>query len=358
MRILSLNSSQIIDGVAVQPFTKYVVLDGALRSLEVARVMPRSLSNFAVYERRYTGQDLNGKSLFIFRRGAFGDHLELSCAARAIKQKYPDSRIIICAYSGVEDVWMYNPDIEFFTGIPTFDFVNGCDYHFLMEGLWENDNEENQRDAIDVLLGLIGIKDLPDEEKLPAIYMGAQDDLRESQWCGKMPEKYVVYQYSSSATTRMYPWEQGWKVIELLKKKGITTVLVGTSDKTIVTPEGVMDLMNNTKFRDLIPIIKSAKAVICPDSGIGHLAAIFPEVPVVSLWGPFAPEMRVSHYKNHHPIYPRHVCPLSPCYQNALTMDESKCSQSDNHVINTTHCNVLRSITAEEIVEKTLQLIK
>lgn len=358
MQILSLNSAQVVDGIALQPFTKYVVINNALQSLEQRRVQPRSLSNFAVYDRRYTGQDLNGKTLLIFRRSAFGDHLELTCAARALKQKYPDSRIIICAYPGVEDVWMYNPDVELVSCIPTLEFVNGCDYHFMMEGLWESDNEENQRDAMDVLLGLLGLSDTPDEEKIPAVYMGAQDDLRESQWCGKMPERYVVYQYSSSAQTRMYPWEQGWKVIELLKKQGIKTVLVGTSPNPIKTPEGVMDLMNNTKFRDLIPIIKSAKAVICPDSGIGHISAIFPDVPVISLWGPFAPEMRVKHYRNHHPIYPRHVCPLAPCYQNATAMNQAKCEQAENHVQETTHCNVLRSITAEEIVEKTLSLIQ
>ncbi len=88
------------------------------------------------------------------------------------------------------------------------------------------------------------------------------------------------------------------------------------------------------------------------------MAAIFPDVPVVSLWGPFEPSQRVKYYKNHHPIYPKHVCPLSPCYQNALAMDESKCTKANNHVIETTHCNVLRSISAEEIVEKTLSLIK
>jgi hypothetical protein len=59
--------------------------------------------------------------------------------------------------------------------------------------------------------------------------------------------------------------------------------------------------------------------IVCPDSVLGHIAAAFPALPVVSLWSSFRPADRVEPYRNHRPIY--HPIQCSPCRAHEQTGD-------------------------------------
>jgi ADP-heptose:LPS heptosyltransferase len=59
--------------------------------------------------------------------------------------------------------------------------------------------------------------------------------------------------------------------------------------------------------------------IVCLDSVLGHIAAAFPALPVVSLWSSFRPADRVEPYSNHRPIYNPIQC--SPCRAHEQTGD-------------------------------------
>lgn len=363
MQIIACDHPFIATGFECQAFTRYVCTSQTTTDLINAMGQlgrrPRTLSNFNSYERKYAGQDLNDKVLMIYRQGALGDQLQLTSLTERIKSLYPRGRIFVVTGIGVDDIWLYNPTMEHLRCVPTLEFVKNCDYHLMLEGMQENDVEVDQENVYDSMFANLGME-CPDDFKRPFIYLGDQDNQLRNEWHQNRPlGQYVVYQFSPSIESRMYPWSLGYQAIAGLQKAGYRVVLVGQSKVIPEAPHGTLNLINRTKrFREMVPIVREAACVVCPDSSMGHLTAAFPEVPAVSLWGPFSPDCRVKHYTNHHPLWPRAVCPYSPCFVNAPKLPVERCSYAENHIAALEACNVLRAITPESIVEKVREVAR
>lgn len=141
----------------------------------------------------------------------------------------------------------------------------------------------------------------------------------------------------------------------------------------------VVNLLNRVKsFRMHVPLIERASLLICPDSSFGHLAACFPHVPVISLWGVFHPDNRVKYYGNHYPLHNFDVCRWAPCHNHEFDIPLHQCRKGGHwdavrekynafckkaHVIhdeNTLdgYCAVLASIEPETILELADRLLK
>jgi hypothetical protein len=292
------------------------------------------LSHFNSYENRYHGQKLFGDRLSIYRHGAIGDTLMTTAAVAEIRRRNPDAQIDLYCRPENVDLW-YGLGVNVRPGFPIFDEIRN-DQHLLFENLIECDSEPDQGCAIDAMLNFAGIDpaSVADERKVPAV-VEREDDY----YAGPPSAKYVLMQDSASNRNRDYPHTD--KVRELLFAMGFQVLVFGRKLKT-------------PRFRNLIPLIKSAALVICPDSSIGHLAAAFPQVPVISLWGPFSPRDRAKYYANHHPMEARHACPHAPCRTHEYRFP-SWCK--DAPTFDGSACAALASITPEQIIEKAKELL-
>jgi len=71
-------------------------------------------------------------------------------------------------------------------------------------------------------------------------------------------------------------------------------------------------LPTSTRLSQLIGLISSCDLIVCPDSGIMHLAG-FLGVPFVALFGPIDPRYRVQYYDNYRVLFKDRI-PCVPCW--------------------------------------------
>ncbi len=332
---------QTRDGTIFAPGVRYIVPTGFARDLEAGIVKEQGesadyrLSHFNSYENRYHGQQLFAHdTLCIYRHGAIGDTLMTTAVVAELRRRNPFATINVYARPDNADLW-HGLGVNVILGFPVFDEVR-AQHHLLFENLLECDSEPDQACGIDNLFAFAGIDpvSVPSERKVPVV-VEREDDY----YAGPPNAKYVLMQDSSSNRNRDYPHTD--KVRELLFALGYQVLVFGRKLKT-------------PRFRNLIPLIKSASLVICPDSSIGHLAAAFPSVPVISLWGPFSPWDRVLHYANHHPMVGTLGCPHSPCRTHEYRFP-SQCK--DAPAFDGTACAALASIPPEAVVRRAKEIL-
>jgi ADP-heptose:LPS heptosyltransferase len=368
-------------GWKIAPCCRYVMSDSLFRAVvagltELAlRENPgaevtegqfvRSFSIFTAYERRYGGQDLNGRRLAIYRENGFGDNLMITGLTGYLKTQYPSATIDVYALPRVAAAWQGNTDANFLDVCPPFDALrNGYDYHLMCEGLIENDAEPEQLNAYDGLFQFAGIypKSVPRNFKRPQIFWTPQDIHAESEWAHLGPkEKAIVWHWNPSGMVRQYPYEMARKAIALLAERH-PVVVVGDTDGG-VEPLGMSNLNihdwlnRTTSFRSILPMIKNSLAVVCPDSSVLHAASAFPDVPVIGLWGPFDPQDRAKYYSNHTPLEAFHVCPSAPCRTQRSALPVDRCRQATNYEEGTGFCSAMAAIEPERIVAEVLKRI-
>jgi ADP-heptose:LPS heptosyltransferase len=370
MQIVTPNKVVITDYAYFKPYTRYVVTDweGQMLISKTPTTQWR-WSSFNSYERKYFGQDLNGKKVVVYRHDAWGDQLIASSVPAELVRRYPDATIHLYCRQGVLPLWYANPYVGG-AAVPVpmlFDTIlHGYDYHIFYEGMLENNSEPDQPCCYDYFFTTIGIFDAPPSAKKPCIFP-RPEDYRVFKEMNLKTSDYIVYHMSPKNENRCYPPKLAQKMLNLLAKEtGKLILVVG------VDPDGkydwifdgmsslVVNMLEKTKnFRELIPIVERASLVICPDSAIMHLAACFPNVPIISLWGVFHPDDRAKYYTNNHPIFHPECCPTAPCRDHNFVLPFEQCKDADGSPPKSLieWCRVLGSITPEEIVEKAKELL-
>lgn len=361
-----------------KPFTRYICSDMELDEIAMQTSMTHiEWSAFNSYERRYGGQDLNGKKVCIYRHNAWGDQLMVSALPRYLKTLYPDSIIHLYCHPNVMPLWIGNSFVEG-SAIPLpipFDVARSYDYHIFYEGMLEGNSEDDQNCCYDDMFEFVGLNDVPDMCKRPYIEARPEDYKCVEGLGIDLTKPYIVYHAAPANMNRSYPIDASVELVKKLRDKfKVPVFVVGIDDGGKVMMcracqrnpfseyadvfddiPGVVNLVNRTKtFRDLIPIIEKASLVICPDSSILHLAACFPEVPTISMWGLFHPQDRAKYYDNHTAIFKGVVCPHAPCRDHNFRLPLEQCKDAigapkDKSDIK--YCQVLSSIEPSEVVK-------
>lgn len=328
------------DGTVFQPGVRYVVPTGMARTLESGLIerlgaeVDYRLSHFNSYENRYHGQPLGNGRLAIYRHGAIGDTLMATAVVAEIRRRNPEAQIdLYCRPSNV-DLW-HGLGVNVRPGFPVFDEVRG-DQHLFYENMLESDSEPDQRCAIDNMLAFAGIDpaSVPSDRKIPVVVERAEDFHG-----GSTIGKYVVVQDGASNGNRSYPHTEA--LCEQLWGIGVQVLRMGENRRL-------------PSFRNVIPHVKNAALVICPDSSIGHLAAAFPHVPVISLWGLFHPGDRIRYYRNHHPIVGFRACPHAPCRSHLFVLPH-QCKDAPS--FDGKSCAALAAISPEVVIAKAKELL-
>jgi ADP-heptose:LPS heptosyltransferase len=305
-----------------------------------------TVSAFNSYERRYDGSDANGKNIAVYRHNAFGDSLIATALPRYIRTLYPDAKVYFYCHPDMFDMHLGNQFIEHNMAIPIPIPFEACRFfhhwHVFYEGMLENNSEPDQNNCYDDMFGFCGFRDVPPHFKRPYIFIRPSDYASVRNWETDekikldLGGKYIVYQLMPANENRSYPVLYSRMFWQLFNENfsDYRIYVVGLDEHGRRAgifrdlPKTVNMLHKAPSFRHLIPLLENAKLVICPDSSIGHLAACFPHVPVISLWGEFHPDDRVKYYGNHYPIFHgKDACRLAPCHCHEFEMNIGKCAQ-------------------------------
>lgn len=366
----------VAKNLVMAPFVRYVLPAGPAQAYAKAMAaagLDHTMSAFNSFYRPYGGSDLNGKRLAVYRHSAFGDQLMATAVPVYLKHLFPHAMIDVYCAPDVLEIWKGLP-VRSFAGPITLEAARAYDAHLFYDQMLEENREDDQANAYDDAFAFAGFPQVPEVFKVPKVVelesdaheIGAAVRARSIQF----PEKYLVYQLGAANPNRTYPPEQGGKFIKdfLATNPGWSVIVVGL-DKENLAEElfraagmrigRLLNLVNGLKnFRSLIPIVRGASLVVCPDSSIGHLAAAFPKVPVISLWGLFSPGDRVKYYPNHTALWPQAVCPHAPCHSHEFSLPQAKCHSATNATPGEQRwCNVLRAISPEQILKTAMEIL-
>jgi ADP-heptose:LPS heptosyltransferase len=372
------------DGAPFIRGMSYVVNRAQLEALKDTGAIS-SFSSFNCYHERPVPPSGAAPNVLLYRHAAFGDQLIATAIARYVKATWPDCRLDIATSAHVASLWTGLADSAISIPMP-LEAVRSYDWHLFYDEMFESNSHPDQGNGYDDFYRWIGIRPetVADEFKRPwvqildsdyRLYRGFQPHLQ--------PGRYLVYQLQASNPVRTYPPELAAQFIRrwVAERPDWPVVIVGQNerqknrafpnesrDELSVLLDGirghggtVANLVGETKgFRETFPIVANAGLVVCPDSSIGHLAAAFPAVPVVSLWGAFAPNDRVRYYANHHPLTGHRACPHAPCRSHLFTLPRWQCREAAGnwHLPDAGYCNALASITPDAIFEAANRLTK
>lgn len=104
-----------------------------------------------------------------------------------------------------------------------------------------------------------------------------------------LPEKYVVFVHNASWPTKLWPVEYWQKLIKLVSDKGYSILLPCGSPneyeqaKNIATISSSAIALPKTSLNEIAAIMLNAKAAVCSDTGLAHMAAVL-SVPSITLY--------------------------------------------------------------------------
>lgn len=338
------------------PNTRYVINESLFSKMrDKDPTIEARVSVYNAYEKRYCGQDLNGKRLLIYRPKSIGDQLITTALVAFLKDRFPRCVIDYYCEPGVMDLWAGIPIHVSPTPI-VFDAAVSYDYTLFLEGLYENDVEPDQDDCYTTMFRYAGFPEVDPKWKRPFMVFDPSE-LERPVKAPQMP--YILVQWDASAIYRSYPPNMLARLCAQLADR-YPVVIVGTFPYPYVHHPNVIDLRTKTRgFRGIIPWVKNAGAILCPDSSVGHLAACFPEVPTVSLWGSYDPKDRVRHYSNHIPLVAEKVCQFAPC-RIGLVKEPPRnlCSRAANDEPQNWVCNQIKAIDPNLILSTLISSIR
>jgi ADP-heptose:LPS heptosyltransferase len=269
-------------------------------------------------------------------------------------------------------MWKGNPfigNVALPLPIP-FDVARSYDYHIFYEGMLENNAEHDQNCCYDDFFGFVGLNDVPSEYKRPFIVPLPEDYGRAKEVQEFVRgSKYMVYHLTPANKNRCYPPPQGFQFIRtfLMANPTWKVLIVGKNTEDflsklpweMVDHPRVANVVNQTgSFRDMIPLLEKASLLVAPDSAVMHLAACFPSLPTISLWGLFHPHDRVAYYPNHHPLVNFGTCVKAPCHNHEFSLPLHDCTKASNWVDGQEYCAALSAIKSETILEKAMEVIE
>lgn len=329
---------------------KYVMGLGVFQQLQYSQQNSSKLLRptrplFHKVYRPYRGQNLEDKSLIVFRTGGIGDLLFIQPNLIYLKEKYPTCEIkFACGpqYQPMVEEW---DCVDKVLDLPfSLTQLARSDYHVLFEGVIERCRLAEKANAFNLFSIWMGL-DLPDEKLVPK-QIPNKDILEECKdilvnWNIKKGEP-VIMQLRASSPIRT-PRHSWWKeVIDEVNKRGYKVLLTDNPRQTdsidefinlLDDPSMTFNFCKHSKsIAHTIALTSLAKGTIATDSALNHIAASL-DIPCFGMYGPFPGHIRLKTYpkadyvdaiKECAPccIHGHLPCPhadpegYSPCYNN------------------------------------------
>ncbi|MGD2072085.1 MAG: glycosyltransferase family 9 protein [Candidatus Thorarchaeota archaeon] len=293
--------------------SKYVMGLGVFRQLQFDSVNGKKLLKpspikFKNIYRPYNGQDLDNKSILVFRTGGIGDLLFIKPNLNYLKEKYPTCTVnFACGpqYQAMVETW---DCVDNLLDLPfNFRWLHRSNYHVLYEGVIERCKEAQTSNAFNLFSKWMGLN-LPDELLLP------QQDAKEhltkacsnvlNDW-GVELNSFLVMQLRASSPIRT-PRHEFWvEMMDRLTDKGYKIILTDNPRQN----EAIEKFTNMVKNKDMvfnfckhsksldytIALVNLAKGVVATDSALNHIAASLNK-KCFGIYGPFPGFIRLKTY--------------------------------------------------------------
>lgn len=339
---------------------EFVLADGYAddleKEIESGDIEIRELED---WHTKYKAHDLNGKSILIFRFGGFGDLLFISSLVRYLKKKYPDSKICVACAKDKQMIWRRNKDIARF-GIHnypiTWKLLQCFDYHLHLDGLIERNKFAEVYNVYDLVFNEAGFdfNRVDPRDKMP-VYEPDPDHIKRARQFLKYqlnidPKKERLIAIQARATSNVrtldpralmevsmkFSMLKGFKVLQLGKLGDIPVNIINLN---------VFNLAGRLKMKESVAILKYCDLVITPDSAMVHFAAAM-NIPTVSVFGPFPPDLRTRYYPLNMSVEPPPSDPEKcwPCFCH-----DTVCPKVVGKRIRTSPCLKIEKIPGELI---------
>jgi len=308
---------------------KYVMSLGVYSQLHYeinrdVRILKPTKPLFKNIYKPYLGQNLNGKTLLVWRTGGIGDLLFINPNLRFLKEKYPDCTIkFACGpqYQSMVETWDF---VDKVLDLPfNIQQVIMADYHAMFEGVIERCEAAEKENAYRLFTKWLNIN-LPDELLIPK-QEPREDKVKECyeildrEW-GLKGNDFILLQLRASSPIRTPRPEFSQNLINLLTDRGHNVVITDGPHKYQAIEDLVMNFVkdknkvfnfaNFSKTLDYtIALTSLAKVVVSTDSALIHVAQSL-GIPAFGIYGPFLGRIRLETYKNVDWIdAPKNCCP-------------------------------------------------
>jgi ADP-heptose:LPS heptosyltransferase len=253
---------------------------------------------------RYNGEELNNKTLFIWRMGGIGDIMFSQPIVYYLKSKYPTCKIIYSTAPGnipLFSCWDKSL-IDKAIKIPfLYEDLKKSHYHLSFEGSIERCKEANYTNCYDIFKKIAGVE-FDVKDYLPKLY--ADRNLVKKYKKLFPQENLILIQMKSSSKIRTMGSKKWAEIVRNLKSKGYEIAFIDSSYNSsiceIFNNEYNFDVKNFATYsktlKDGIALASLAKGMISIDSSFTHLAPAL-GIPTVGIFGPFEGKNRMSYYK-------------------------------------------------------------
>jgi ADP-heptose:LPS heptosyltransferase len=258
--------------------------------------------------KRYNGQNLDNKTLFIWRTGGIGDLCFTQPILKHIKKTYPTCKIIFA--TSIHNMPILNcfPRglIDRIISMPfDVDFLNKSHYHLTFEGCIERCKEAEMVNCYDIFMRSAGLDfNIPD---YPLEIISNSDKVELFKHI--IPKNTIMIQMRASSIIRTmgtFRWAEIIK--DLVEKHGYNIGLID-SKKNSNTIDMFIDMYKldttkvlnlakySTTISDGVAMLDLCDGVIGIDSSFTHIGAGLNK-KVFGIYGPFLGILRLKYYKN------------------------------------------------------------
>jgi ADP-heptose:LPS heptosyltransferase len=286
------------------------------------------------FSKQYQGEDLNGKTILIWRSGGIGDVLMVTAVLRYLKKRYPTCQIHFATL--IKDVVKNLPYIDQAHSMPfSLDTLDRSNYFIQYQGLIEGGSEQSKvNHAVDLYLGSSAINPawVQSSDKLPEIAFSDEEKdwyTAELKRLGINDTDYIVgIQMMSSSPTRNYPFDKMRSLIDTLSGQCIGIALIGDaqlSKSADYFKSGRPNIIDATKYsiRQTFIMAQRWNLIIAPDSMMIQVAGALGK-PVIGLYGGFRSQNRMKYFKDAIGLDGTMVCSNccmhDPCPKGTLCM--------------------------------------
>lgn len=306
--------------------------------------------------RPYRGEELNNKTLLVFRTGGIGDLLFIQPNLRYLKEKYPTCKInFACGpqYQAMVKEWEC---VDRVLDLPfQYSDLKDADYHALFEGVIERCKKAENTNAYHLFTEWLGLN-LPDDKLLPK--QNANPEKIEfcknklKEW-NVEPNNFILMQLRASSPIRT-PNPNLWiNLIDKLTDKGVTVILTDSPKQADSIDEFIKQLKNKDKVFNFcryslsldysIALVKLARLTVGTDSAMNHIAASL-NTGCYGIYGPFPGSIRLSTYPYAKWVDAKKFC--APCYIHS----QSACPQADRNGFSTCYDNLNLDEICDDII--------
>jgi len=268
-------------------------------------------------------------NILIIATGGIGDSMWCMPFAKALREKFPRSTILISCNERAMPVWQGAPYANMCVSDIFWNLQNlirNADDVFDFGGIATYMEKEMKLDPIEAIFKL-GELPLPKDKKdcRPMLVVTLDEGKRaeallKREGINTKTDRIISIGLESSTSNRNWVFEYVKEVTRKLITDGFKVVWFGESsdyEKRLLDDEtnaiGAVNLVHNTTLREAMAIIALSDVFVGPSSGLLCIATAL-EIPSVGLFGAFNPKVRDKFYTKFIGLWHKIEC--APCNEH------------------------------------------